>query len=199
MDRDGRELPGHRGYKYFGAAKDLPGVRELFEPPPSASTQKQSRAELMRRIDARYFGFLDDELIDEAVEKQVGESEKQVLEKRAAEWTSRHAAQAQEEAKRARTSEFEYGGTLNRASEPNAEKTEETEKTEKAEKAEKSEFESLLQASASESGAMMVVNVPSQKEVEEAIVRRKKIELLDRYCTDALISDEQNTRSLLGL
>ena len=24
-------MPGNRGYKYFGAARDLPGVRELFE------------------------------------------------------------------------------------------------------------------------------------------------------------------------
>ena len=27
FDRDGVELPGSGGYKYFGAAKDLPGVR----------------------------------------------------------------------------------------------------------------------------------------------------------------------------
>jgi hypothetical protein len=31
LDYEGREIPGNRGYKYFGAAKDLPGVRELFE------------------------------------------------------------------------------------------------------------------------------------------------------------------------
>ena len=30
-DADGRELPGSGGYKYFGAAKELPGVRELFQ------------------------------------------------------------------------------------------------------------------------------------------------------------------------
>lgn len=29
-DAAGVELPGSGGYKYFGAAKDLPGVRELF-------------------------------------------------------------------------------------------------------------------------------------------------------------------------
>ena len=31
LDHAGKEVPGNRGYKYFGAAKDLPGVRELFE------------------------------------------------------------------------------------------------------------------------------------------------------------------------
>jgi pre-mRNA-splicing factor ISY1 len=30
VDGDGREVPGSGGYRYFGAAKDLPGVRELF-------------------------------------------------------------------------------------------------------------------------------------------------------------------------
>jgi hypothetical protein len=28
---DGEELPGSRGYKYYGACKNLPGIRELFE------------------------------------------------------------------------------------------------------------------------------------------------------------------------
>lgn len=26
LDHEGKEVPGNRGYKYFGAAKDLPGV-----------------------------------------------------------------------------------------------------------------------------------------------------------------------------
>jgi hypothetical protein len=31
VDAAGREVPGTRGYKYFGRAVDLPGVRELFQ------------------------------------------------------------------------------------------------------------------------------------------------------------------------
>ena len=31
LDADGVELPGADGYKYFGAAKNLPKVRELFQ------------------------------------------------------------------------------------------------------------------------------------------------------------------------
>ncbi|KAK0525431.1 NineTeen Complex (NTC) component [Tilletia horrida] len=30
LDDSGREVPGTRGYKYFGRAKDLPGVKELL-------------------------------------------------------------------------------------------------------------------------------------------------------------------------
>ena len=38
----GKELPGAYGYKYYGAAKDLPGVRELFQ-------EKDDEAEMKRR------------------------------------------------------------------------------------------------------------------------------------------------------
>lgn len=30
VDADGNEVLASRGYRYFGAAKDLPGVRDLF-------------------------------------------------------------------------------------------------------------------------------------------------------------------------
>lgn len=59
-DFEGKEVPGSRGYKYFGAAKDLPGVRELFSqkaPPPPRKT----RAELMVNVDASYYGYGDED------------------------------------------------------------------------------------------------------------------------------------------
>jgi len=31
VDDAGKEVPGTRGYKYFGRARDLPGVREMFQ------------------------------------------------------------------------------------------------------------------------------------------------------------------------
>ena len=60
LDREGKEVPGNKGYKYFGAAKDLPGVRELFESDTPANT-KRTRAELMKDVDAHYYGFRDDD------------------------------------------------------------------------------------------------------------------------------------------
>jgi hypothetical protein len=50
-------VAGTRGYKYFGAAKDLPGVRELFEAIP-ADVGRKTRAEYMKQIDADYYGFV---------------------------------------------------------------------------------------------------------------------------------------------
>jgi pre-mRNA-splicing factor ISY1 len=60
VDRDGREVTSNRGYKYFGAAKDLPGVRELFQK-ATETTTKKTRAELMRNVDADYYGYMDDD------------------------------------------------------------------------------------------------------------------------------------------
>eukprot|EP00249_Psilotum_nudum_P015328 c25266_g1_i1 orf=698-1324(-) len=48
------------GYRYFGAAKQLPGVRELFEKPPELK-RRRSRYEMYKRIDADYYGYRDDE------------------------------------------------------------------------------------------------------------------------------------------
>ena len=60
LDHEGKEVPGNRGYKYFGAAKDLPGVRELFEKEPARASRK-TRGELARNVDADYYGYRDDD------------------------------------------------------------------------------------------------------------------------------------------
>ncbi|KAI8826687.1 Isy1-like splicing factor [Fimicolochytrium jonesii] len=60
LDNEGKEVPGARGYKYFGRAKDLPGVRELFaEEVPTVV--KSTRSDLNKRVDADYYGYRDEE------------------------------------------------------------------------------------------------------------------------------------------
>lgn len=49
------------GYMYFGAAKDLPGVRELLETRAESKSNRRTRWELFQLIDYDYFGFGDDE------------------------------------------------------------------------------------------------------------------------------------------
>ena len=68
-DEEGRVVEGGgKGYRYFGRARELPGVKELFE----AATQRpeedgkkkggEARKELGRRVDAGYYGYnLDEE------------------------------------------------------------------------------------------------------------------------------------------
>ncbi|KAI8975388.1 pre-mRNA-splicing factor ISY1 [Mycotypha africana] len=60
INYEGREVPGTRGYKYFGRARDLPGVRELFEKTAPEQTTR-TRSEINRDIDADYYGYRDEE------------------------------------------------------------------------------------------------------------------------------------------
>ncbi|KAK8040609.1 Isy1-like splicing factor [Apiospora marii] len=77
-DEAGREIPGGgKGYRYFGRAKELPGVKELFE----AATQKgredkplETRDDLRKTVDAKYYGYAPDEE-DEALLQYEAEKE----------------------------------------------------------------------------------------------------------------------------
>lgn len=81
IDREGREVAGNKGYKYFGAAKDLPGVRELFEKNEYDEPRK-NRADLIKFVDADYYGYMDDDdgllvpLEQEAEERARAQAEK---------------------------------------------------------------------------------------------------------------------------
>ena len=55
-DADGQELPGSGQYRYFGAAKDLPGVRELFFTSVPLAPARNLKA-LYRKIPYDYFDF----------------------------------------------------------------------------------------------------------------------------------------------
>ena len=55
FDSEGYEVPNSGGYKYWGAAKNLPGVRELFiKKPPNAP--RRNIFELYKNIDLDYYG-----------------------------------------------------------------------------------------------------------------------------------------------
>lgn len=61
-DSQGYEIddPRGTGYRYFGAAKQLPGVKELFEKPPPKQI-KRSRQDMTKNIDGDYYGFRDED------------------------------------------------------------------------------------------------------------------------------------------
>lgn len=54
------DVLGTRNYKYFGAAKNLPGVRELFAAPDKGPARK-TKAELLKFVNCDYFGFRDED------------------------------------------------------------------------------------------------------------------------------------------
>lgn len=53
-DIEGKELVGAPGYRYYGAAKDLPGVRELFQ---EQDAESQKPTENIKRYEKMYFHF----------------------------------------------------------------------------------------------------------------------------------------------
>ncbi|XP_043214858.1 pre-mRNA-splicing factor ISY1 homolog [Amphibalanus amphitrite] len=170
LDREGREVPGNRGYRYFGAARDLPGVRELFEQEPPPPPRK-TRAELMKDIDADYYGFLDDE--DGVLVPRERQQERLAVAAWLADWRRRKEA-----------------GLLGDDADP-------AEAEEAPLDADDSDEEAERHASAP-ARFVAHVPVPSQREVEAALVERKKRELLARYASDALREEEDHARQLAG-
>lgn len=68
-DEQGREIPGGgKGYKYFGRAKELPGVKELFEAALNKGREEkplQERNDMRKNVDAAYYGYAPDEETEE--------------------------------------------------------------------------------------------------------------------------------------
>ncbi|GIL43642.1 hypothetical protein Vafri_1315 [Volvox africanus] len=82
--REVAELTGKgRGYTYFGAAKKLPGVKELFEAEP-VKVARRSRHQMYRAIDPDYYGFRDEE--DGVLERVEAEAEKMIRMQAVLDW-----------------------------------------------------------------------------------------------------------------
>ncbi|KAI9459308.1 pre-mRNA-splicing factor ISY1 [Russula earlei] len=63
LDDDGREVPGTKGYKYFGRAKELPGVKELFESRKKEEDEENATHNFYKKFANQgpaYFGDLDE-------------------------------------------------------------------------------------------------------------------------------------------
>jgi len=171
LDSDGKELPGNRGYKYFGAAKDLPGVRELFEQEPPKAPRK-NRAELYKNIDADYYGYRDDD--DGVLISLETEMEAKVRKDSIAEWEKKV-----ESGEITIDKEEEKNLYLSGAIVGNDDEEEETESGDQT--------------------FIAHVPVPSQKDVENLLLERKKQELMERYASELLQSQSTQAKTLLGV
>ncbi|CAK4638113.1 hypothetical protein LEN26_007483 [Aphanomyces euteiches] len=90
-EADGSALNRGNGYKYFGAAKNLPGVRELFEkqdaPPP-----KRSRKDMYQDIEPDYYGHRDDD--DGELEREEAAMQAKRIQAAIQAWDEREAEKA---------------------------------------------------------------------------------------------------------
>lgn len=75
FDEDGTEVIAVGGYRYFGAAKLLPGVKELFAR-YSFKEPTKTRFDLVKAVNTDYYGYRDDDDGKlEQVEKKAEEKE----------------------------------------------------------------------------------------------------------------------------
>jgi len=89
FDAEGKEVAGSGGYKYFGAAKDLPGVRELLSA-DAGPKRGRTRAEIFRGITPDYYGYRDEE--DGELVKAEADAEKALHARAVAEYEAAKAA-----------------------------------------------------------------------------------------------------------
>ncbi|XP_056641966.1 pre-mRNA-splicing factor ISY1 homolog [Diorhabda carinulata] len=152
LDHEGKEVPGNRGYKYFGAAKELPGVRELFEQEPPPPPRK-SRAELMKDIDADYYGYMDDD--DGILIPLEVKAEKEALQKSVAEWVKKKEQNPECTEVQVEENIYAVEGS--------------------------DEEDDLPVIDGSQQRFVAHVPVPSQHDIEQALLRRRKQELMEKY------------------
>ncbi|XP_045164764.2 pre-mRNA-splicing factor ISY1 homolog [Mercenaria mercenaria] len=175
LDHEGKEVPGNRGYKYFGAAKDLPGVRELFEQEPPPPPRK-TRGELMKDIDADYYGYRDED--DGVIVPLEQDAEKKAIAEKVREWKEQQEKMARGEIPKS---------------------VEQTEVPSLFEREEEDMEEEPSISEESMTHFIAHVDVPSQKQIEEALLERKKMELLQKYASDNLQAEEGEVKEMLGL
>ncbi|GLB39547.1 putative pre-mrna-splicing factor isy1 [Lyophyllum shimeji] len=78
LDEDGREVPGTKGYKYFGRAKDLPGVRELFQSRKKEEEEENQALAYYKKFmnqGPSYYGDVDEQ--DGSLLQYEGEAEQE--------------------------------------------------------------------------------------------------------------------------
>ncbi|CAO2834187.1 unnamed protein product [Amaranthus hypochondriacus] len=170
------------GYRYFGAAKKLPGVRELFEKPPELR-KRRTRYDIYKRIDASYYGYRDDE--DGVLEKLEGPAEVAMREMALEEWN------LMEEIKREAKKAVKSGEVVNVKEilfeeEEDVVEEERKEKEREEEQARKTEF-------------VVHVPLPDEKEIERMIVEKKKMELLSKYTSDNLLEEQTEAKAMLNI
>lgn len=169
------------GYRYFGAAKQLPGVKELFELPPEIK-RKRNRYEMYKRIDMDYYGFRDDE--DGVLENLEKDAEKEMRAQAIEEWERIEAVKAEARkgvkevvVMRAETDDKEVNSDLS---------DEDVDEDESERRPKRFEF-------------VAHVPLPDEKEIERMVVEKKKQELLSKYASDDLVKEELEAKEMLNI
>ncbi|KDP29989.1 hypothetical protein JCGZ_18756 [Jatropha curcas] len=175
------------GYRYFGAAKKLPGVRELFEKPPELR-KRRTRYDIYKRIDASYYGYRDDE--DGVLEKVEAPAEATMRAVAVEEW--RRMDEIRREASKGAKEVVSVGAV---ATEVLFEEEEDVVEEDRKREREKEERERKEK----EREFVAHVPLPDEKEIERMVVEKKKMELLSKYASDSLQEEQSQAKAMLNI
>ncbi|KAK2973483.1 hypothetical protein RJ640_009981 [Escallonia rubra] len=174
------------GYRYFGAAKKLPGVKELFEKPPELR-KRRTRYDIYKRIDASYYGYRDDE--DGVLGKVEGPAEERMRAEVVAAWAEMEEVK-REAKRRVRSGEVaEVGGEARRILYEEEEDVVEEERRERERDEEKEKEREFV----------VHVPLPDEREIERMVVEKKKMELLSRYTSESLVEEQSEAKAMLNI
>ncbi|AEE76149.1 putative pre-mRNA-splicing factor Isy1, helix hairpin bin domain superfamily [Arabidopsis thaliana] len=173
------------GYRYFGAAKKLPGVRELFEKPPELRKRK-TRYDIYKRIDASYYGYRDDE--DGILEKLERKSEGGMRKRSVEEW--RRLDEVRKEARKGASEVVSVGAAAAAAREVLFEEEEDVVEEERMEREKEEEKEREF---------VVHVPLPDEKEIEKMVLEKKKMDLLSKYASEDLVEQQTEAKSMLNI
>ncbi|XP_058755571.1 uncharacterized protein LOC131628767 [Vicia villosa] len=175
------------GYRYFGAAKKLPGVRELFEKPPELR-KRRTRYDIYKRINVAYYGYRDDE--DGILERLEEPAEEAMRDEADEEW--RRLDMIKKEARKAvRSGEVAEVSTAAREI-----LHEEEEDVVEEERMKEREMRRLGEK---EREFIVHVPLPDEKEIEKMVLQKKKTDLLNKYVSDVLMEEQTEAKDLLNI
>lgn len=174
------------GYRYFGAAKKLPGVRELFEKPPELR-KRRTRYDIYRRIDASYYGYRDDE--DGVLERVEGPAERRMRANALQEW--KRLDEIKKEAMKTVKS-GEEASVVGPVKEILKEGEEDVILEERMRELE-------MERKEKEREFVVHVPLPDAKEIEKMVVERKKMELLKKYATEEFVEEQNEAKAMLNI
>ncbi|TYI35177.1 hypothetical protein ES332_A03G058400v1 [Gossypium tomentosum] len=169
------------GYRYFGAAKKLPGVRELFERQPELRKRRR-RDDINKNIDASYYGYRD-----EGLARVEGPTEAKMRTEAEEEW--RRVEEIRREARRGAKEVVTVGAAAREVLFEEEEDVVEEERREREEKERKDKEREFV----------VHEPLPDDKEIERMIVERKKMELLSKYASEGLLEEQSEAIDMLNI
>lgn len=169
----GAELASHTGYKYFGAAKDLPGVRELFETEAVPEAPRKTRKQLFKNIQPDYYGWRDEE--DGMLLLAEQQQEMEAVAKEVARWKAENANKPKDKQAPAPAPAPVAVAAAPKDNGAAVDKREERSMDFKA-----------------------FVDVPTMEEIEKLIIAKKKAALLNKYASSDLKEKNSESKSLVS-